>query len=155
MTTRGALSIIRTSTPALEGYILICDYFTTMLVTMEPGLPPLTGRACFLGAADSSYNLKGESFTGCYPPTARYSAGVIGRNLIEARSTTALCRIRCFQSSYQGRPVTQQRGTLHHLIVMLLRWPKFAFDKASAFFHRPFATCKAGSTPFVPRINSH
>ena len=50
--------------PAPEGYILICGYFTTLLATIKPVLPPLTGRACFLGATNSSYNLKSESFTG-------------------------------------------------------------------------------------------
>ena len=94
--------IIRTSTPAPEGYILISSYFTTLFVTTKTVLPRLTGRACFLGAADSSNDLKGESFTGCYPPTPRYSAGTVGRNLIEARSTTSLCRIHCFQSTSPG-----------------------------------------------------
>ena len=84
--------IIRTSTPVPEGHILICGYFNTLFVTIT----------CFLGTADSSYNLKGESFTGCYPPTARYSAGIVGRNLIEARSTTSLCRIHCSQSISPG-----------------------------------------------------
>ena len=116
MTTRGALSIIRTSTPAPEGYVLICGYFNTTLVTIKPVLPPLTSRACFLGAADSSYNLKGESFTGYYPPTARYGAGIVGRNLIEARSTTGLCRIRCFQSSSLGETsnATARHPSLSH-----------------------------------------
>ena len=43
--------------PAPEGHILIYNYFTTLFVTTMPVLPRLTGRACFLKAADSSYSL--------------------------------------------------------------------------------------------------
>lgn len=106
--------IIRTSMPALEGHILICGYFNSLFVTIKLVLPRLIGRACFLGAADSSCNLKGESFTGYYPPTARYSAGIIGRNLLEARSTTGLCRIHCFRSSSPGET---SDATARHLSI--------------------------------------